>query len=459
MAKIGDHAIVLGAGIGGLLATRVLSDFYGHVTVVERDNLPDDWAQRRGVPQGRHVHGLLSSGSDILGRLFPGLLEELVTDGATVLSGDLSKTWLTFSGHDLDRSCTLTKPLTSYLASRPFVEGHIRRRLRQAPNVTVLDGHDVVEMTATDRVTGARVANRGAAQDRVLEGDLVVDAMGRGARTPALLDKLGYGRPAEERIVVQVAYASQMLRIPAGTTTEKLILVSATPQRPTGGALFAYENDTWMVTVAGLAGYEPPDDRADMLTYAAEFAPPPMLAALQAAEPLGEVCRYRYPASQWRRYDRMRRFPDGLLVFGDAICSFNPVYGQGMSVAALEAMALRDCLRGGDRNLSRRFFRAAAKPVGRVWQMAAGADLALPQVDGRRSIPIRLSNWYTERVLAAAESDPVVTEGFFRVMNLLDSPARLLRPNVAYRVATRQRRARPGTRPSTTQAPEAASSR
>jgi 2-polyprenyl-6-methoxyphenol hydroxylase-like FAD-dependent oxidoreductase len=155
----------------------------------------------------------------------------------------------------------------------------------------------------------------------------------------------------------------------------------------------------------------------------------------------------------------MRRFPDGLLVFGDAICSFNPVYGQGMSVAALEAMALRDCLRGGDRNLSRRFFRAAAKPVGRVWQMAAGADLALPQVDGRRSIPIRLSNWYTERVLAAAESDPVVTEGFFRVMNLLDSPARLLRPNVAYRVATRQRRARPGTRPSTTQAPEAASSR
>ncbi len=173
-----------------------------------------------------------------------------------------------------------------------------------------------------------------------------------------------------------------------------------------------------------------------MLHFAEDFAPAPMMAALRAAEPLTEVCHYGHPASQWRRYDKMRRFPAGLLVLGDAICSFNPVYGQGMSVAALEAIALRHCLRRGGGDLSRRFFRAAARPIGAAWQLAAGADLALPQAQGRRSVATRVGNWYTERVLAAAESDIVVTERFMRVTNLVDRPVRLLHPSVMLRVAT-----------------------
>jgi 2-polyprenyl-6-methoxyphenol hydroxylase-like FAD-dependent oxidoreductase len=131
----------------------------------------------------------------------------------------------------------------------------------------------------------------------------------------------------------------------------------------------------------------------------------------------------------------MPRFPEGLLVFGDAICSFNPVYGQGMSVAAREALALRDCLTRGADDLGRRFLRAAAGCVNTAWQMACGADLALPQIPGPRPVSVRLSNWYTERVLTAAENDPVVTETFFRVMNLVDPPSRLMRPAIVRRVA------------------------
>ncbi|HET9874467.1 MAG TPA: 2-polyprenyl-6-methoxyphenol hydroxylase-like oxidoreductase [Mycobacterium sp.] len=442
MGQLGEHAVVLGASMGGLLAARVLADFYEAVTLVERDELPENPTQRRGVPQGRHVHGLLSSGSDVLGQLFPGLLDELVAAGGNVLDeGDLSRIWMRLSGHDLNRSSAFAKPITSYLASRPFLEAHVRQRVRSIGNVTIMDDHDVVGLIAArpDRVTGARVANRDTRHERELTADLVVDAMGRAGRTPAFLDALGYGRPMEDRIVVEMTYASQLLRVPPKTLTEKLILVGAVPQRPTGGALFACEKDTWMVTLAGLVGHEPPTDRAGMIRYAAQFAPPPMMAALEAAEPLTEVSRYRYPASLRRRYDKMYRFPEGLLVFGDAMCSFNPVYGQGMSVAALEAIALRDCLARGDRDLSRRFFRAAAKPVGAAWQLASGADLALPQAQGRRSVQTRLANRYTGWLLAAAESDPVVTEAFFRVTNLVDSPVRLLHPKIVRRVASAKR--------------------
>ncbi|MGH3541777.1 MAG: FAD-dependent oxidoreductase [Mycobacterium sp.] len=450
MSKVGGRAVVLGASMGGLLATRVLADCYSNVTVVERDALPDGAMHRRGVPQSRHVHALLSSGSQILGELFPGLLDELVAAGANVLDGgDPSRVWVRFGGHDLNRSGPVLDPaaLTSYLGSRPFLEAHVRSRLRALDNVTIMDSHDVIDLISADpgRIAGARVADHDSGAERVLHADLVVDATGRAARTPAFLEESGYGRPPEERTVAKVAYASQMLRIPPNTLTEKMILVGALPERPTGGALLACENDTWMLTLAGLAGHEPPADPPGRIRFAEQFAPAPMLTAMKAAEPLGEVYHCHFPASKWRRYEKMRRFPAGLLVFGDAICSFNPVYGQGMSVAALQAITLRDCLIWGDGDLGRRFFRAAAKPIGAVWQMAAGADLALPQVEGRRSVSIRLSNWYADRVLAAAASDPVVTERFVRVMALVDPPARLLTPSLIARVATAGRRRRQRT--------------
>ena len=189
-----------------------------------------------------------------------------------------------------------------------------------------------------------------------------------------------------------------------------------------------------------MAGREPTGERADMIAFAEEFAPH-VLAAVRAAEPLGEVARHRMPSSQRRRYDKMRRFPEGLLVFGDAICSFNPIYGQGMTVAALEALALRDCLctemsiYPGD-SFGPPQSRSAGLAHGR------GSRSRLPQILGSATIPMRLSNWYTDRVLAAAKSDSVVTEGFFRVINLVDPPARMLRPSFLMRVAATNRRRR-----------------
>ena len=451
MPELGDHAVVLGASMGGLLAARVLADFFETVTVVERDVLPNGPAIRHGVPQGRHVHVLLARGAQILDELFPGFLNELVADGAPVWDdGELSELHLSFGGHEMLRSGKLglePKALAVYMPSRPFLECHVLRRLHAMRNVTILGGHEVAELTSTadrNRVTGARVVSRDSGAERELTADVVMDAMGRGAHTPAFLERLGYGRPVEDHIVMHTTYVSQLLRIPRGTLNVMLVDISPAPGRPTGMFLTGYEDDTWMFTVFGMVGHEPPRDLAGMLSFAKEYCPAHLIAAMRAAEPIGEVAHHRMPSSQWRRYDKMPRLPDGLLVCGDAICTFNPVYGQGMTVAALDAAALRDCLRRGGTDLPRRYFRASAKPIGVAWQMVASADLAFPGVAGRRSRSMRVTTRLVDWALTACESDPVVAARFFKVNGLIDRPIRLLHPAFVYRVAVANLRRRRG---------------
>jgi 2-polyprenyl-6-methoxyphenol hydroxylase-like FAD-dependent oxidoreductase len=278
----------------------------------------------------------------------------------------------------------------------------------------------------------------------VLTADLVVDATGRSARTPAFLDALGFGRPAEDHVSVRVVYSSQLLRLPPGTLKEMVVLVTPAPGRPIAMALAGYENDTWMFTVGGMVGLEPPSERAEMLAFIEGLVPAHVTAAIGAAEPLTEVCRFRYPESRWRRYDKMRRFPAGLLVVGDAICSFNPIYGQGMTVAALQAQALRQSLQRGANGLARRYFRAAAKPIGVAWRFAVGGDLNLPEVEGPRPLSLRLANKYVDRLQTAAESDLAVAEQFTKVVALVDPPTRLLQPQMMIRVAAANLRRRDG---------------
>ncbi|MFI5506753.1 FAD-dependent oxidoreductase [Mycobacterium sp. NPDC051804] len=441
MTKIGEHAVVLGASMGGLSAARVLAEHFETVTVVERDVLPHSSANRRGVPQGRHGHAILGRGLAALADFFPGFADDLLAAGVPVLDyRDLSETYLSFAGHLIPRSGGLANVPAVFIPSRPLLETLVRQRLRAFESVNLLDGYDVAALLSDaggDRVTGARVKAHNSDREHVLNADLVVDATGRAARTPALLNALGYGRPPECSVKVRVTYSSQLFQLPPGALREKIVLVGPVPGRPFGMALLGYENDTWMLTVFGMAGCTPPDVSDEMIDFAAGLAPRHVIDAVRAGEALGEPCRFGYPESRWRRFDKMRRFPDGLVVLGDAMCSFNPIYGQGMTVAMLQAEALGQCLQEGPVDLPRRYFRAAAKPVGVAWQFATGADLKLPEIEGPRSLAVRLTNSYADRLQAAGEYDLDVAAQFLRVVGLMDPPANLVRPRMLLRTAMR----------------------
>jgi len=249
----------------------------------------------------------------------------------------------------------------------------------------------------------------------------MVDAMGRGARTPTFLESLGYGRPVTERSAANASYSSQSLRVPAGTINEKMTFVVPDPNLPTGGAFSAYEDNTWMLTVFRVDQHEPPADLAGLIALGTHFMSPALPTALKAGEPVGGVEVFRYPGGVWRRYDKMLQFPAGLLVFGDAICSFSPIYAQGMTVAALEAIALRECLSQSDEDLSERFFHAAAGLVGPQWASNQFNDLYMYTANGRPSVSQEVRE-LREEVLIAAETSSVLTERLFRTMNLIDPP-------------------------------------
>ena len=445
MRKIGDHAVVVGASMAGLLAARVLSDAYERVTLLERDTLPTKPDRRRGVPQGRHAHVLVPGGTQILDELFPGLLDDLVAGGVPVIR-DLGELRFSPAGH---RLCLTGRPTQPFIcqASRPFLEDRVRTHVQALPTVEILDRCEIVGLTTTtlrDRVTGVRMLPHAAVVEERLGADLVLDATGRGGRTTAWLAAIGYEEPPQEQLTIHLRYATRHLRLhPDALPGHKFVTIGAEPGRATGLVLFAEEDDRWVLTVIGYGRHHPPTDPEAFLAFVQTIAPPEVFAAIRDAEPLDDIVAYRFPANIRRRYERLRRFPAGLLVVGDALCSTNPAYALGMSVAALQAAALQDTLAGGDRDLARRFFRAAAKPINMAWQLTIGSDLALPQVQGPRPLPVRVMNAYVNRVLTAAERDPTVAEQFLQVAALQDPATRLFRPSTARRVVLGNLRRRP----------------
>lgn len=446
-----EHAVVIGSSMGGMVAARVLSKTHRRVTVLDRDTLVDDSRPRKGVPQGRHVHGLQPGGARILEELFPGLLADLADTGVSRLD-NLAQADYGVGGRMLfGGDHALSAPM--YLSSRPHLESRVRARLRTVPNVEIRSQCQVSGLTTTGTpgrttVTGVRVnpLDGDRAEER-LDADLVVDSSGRGGRTTAWLTELGYQAPDEDKVVVDIKYVSQRLRLPHGALGDKrIVLIAAESGRASVLVLVAQEGGWWQFTIGGYGPLKPPTDQDAVLTFTREIAPPEVFAAIRDAERLTEPVAHRFPASLRRRYERLTRFPERLVVFGDAVCSFNPLYGQGMSVAAFQGMALRECLRNGDDGLARRFFRAATKPIDSAWQLAVAGDLALPEVPGEPPLAMRVANSYLERLFTAAERDPVLSDRFLRVAGMVDQPTALFRPSTLGRVLAGGRRAATGGR-------------
>lgn len=434
MKNLGEHAIVIGASMGGLLAARALSDFYTTVTVLERDAFPAADTPRKGVPQGRHIHGLLARGSAILEEFFPGYNNEVVAQSGGLL-GDVANdvTWI---GHNVTLAAG-TSGLIGLIASRPVLEGHLRRRVLRLPNVRAIE-NCAVRGLATDparkNVTGVRMRVEGKLEETA-SADLVVDATGRGSSSVAWLEELGYQPPVNEKVEIGIGYMTRTYRRrPADLDGRLGIVVAGSAPNWRNGVMLAQEHDTWIVSAGGFLGDDAPDNDQGFLAYLATLPTMEIHDVVARAEPLSEYTRYRYTSSVRWRYEKLARFPGNYLVFGDAICSFNPIYGQGMTVAAQEALRLQQCLLAGSNDLARRFFRAAARIVDIPWDIAVGNDLRHPQVKGARPPMLRFINWYIGKLHLAAANDSTLTSTFLKVVNLMIPPPSLLSPSIAWRV-------------------------
>ncbi|MBW3657428.1 MAG: hypothetical protein KY457_02245, partial [Actinobacteria bacterium] len=378
MTRRGTHAVVLGASMAGLVHAVPLAARFDRVTLVERDVLPDTAEQRRGVPQGSHVHLLVPGGVVRLEELLPGVLADLARRGAHVIE---APEWRFNMGGD--RLALADPDLRITGATRPLIEATVRDRVLALAGVELLDGWSARELTTTgDRrqVTGVRLRSEADGAERVLDADLVVDTTGRGSPSPRWLEALGYGTPEEESLKVDVHYTSRLFRRdPADLDGCRHVLVDIPPGASRGGVALAVEDGRWLVTLIGMLGERPPADLEGFRAYAGSLWNDELHAIVRGAEPVGDASRRAFPAFSRRRYDRLPRLPERYAVSGDAVCSFDPRFGQGMTVALIEAMELGRVLdEHGLERVGERLLSAAGWAVQDAWELATGADLAHP---------------------------------------------------------------------------------
>ena len=439
----GRHALVIGGSIGGLLAARVLSDYFERVTIVDRDTFPTTPDHRKGVPQSYHAHALLASGQVILKGLFPDIMDDLRRDGALSAFNAIPFTLVSPAG----KLPALKQPGEFLAFSRFLLEWHVRNHLSHRPGIRIVANTEVIGWLSTPdhaRVTGVQVRERGqmASIDR-LHADLVIDASGRHSQSLQWLVELGYEAPPEEIINSGLGYASRFYARPENFPSEwqALIINGRPPHNARAGLILPVENGRWHVSLGGFADHFPPTDEEGFLQWARDLPDPSIYETLRVAQPLTPIRGYRTPENRLRHFERVPRWPVGLIVTGDAVCSFNPIYGQGMTVSALDAMTLNRCLQEQQRspgaNFEQHFQQALAKTVADAWLIATSEDLRWPGVTlrGARPTPgLELLHRYMDLVLYSAVADRQITQAYMEVITMVNTPRSLAQPRMLARV-------------------------
>ncbi|WP_281194548.1 NAD(P)/FAD-dependent oxidoreductase [Halorubrum sp. F4] len=430
-STLGDRAVVVGGSVAGLCAARVLADAFGEVVLIERDTIPETPRPRDGAPQTSHPHAMLEAGRATIEDLFPGFGERVL--GGDGLLIDAAREMRYFDGGDFLADGPERLPM--YCASRALFEHAIRQGLDRTPSVSQR-GNRAFTTYRTDadgNVTGVEFRDEDGTS-ATLEADLVVDATGRTSRTPSWLEAEGYDPPAESSVEIDVTYST--IRVARPESVRHALVVPPDPPRTRGAAAIPIEGDRWEVILQGVHGDDAPTDREGLVAFAEAFPVDEVAELVRDREWTSEgIHHYPFPASVRRHYDRLDRFPDGLVVTGDAIASFNPIYGQGMSVAALDALLLHHALAsGGLDDLGPRFFDRAADVVDAVWNVAVGSDFEFEATTGPKPAGTDLFNRYVDRLVSTAHDDGRVTDAYYRVFRLEREPTSLLRPGVLWRV-------------------------
>jgi 2-polyprenyl-6-methoxyphenol hydroxylase-like FAD-dependent oxidoreductase len=429
------RAVVLGASIAGLLAGRVLADFFDEVLLLDKESLDEGPTPRKAVPQGNHIHGILTPTFHTLERFLPELIQDLVDGGAHVFDGGRDWRFHTY-GNYLAHGET---GQTLIASTRPFFEYHLRSRVTGIGNIDIRTEHrfkNWVTSSNNERVEGLVVSN--AAQDIDLKADLVVDARGRSSTISKELHALGYEAPAEEFVGIDLGYTTRLYRAPGFSPDWTLLVLNPTvPQSWTGGLIENVENEQWIVTQFGYFGDHAPADDDGFLERAQSLAAPDIADFLAIAEPVSDFRQFGTRQCKMLRFEKLDNFPERLLVIGDAVCNLNPIYAQGMTKAAREAGHLWDSLSDhlkqtdsmdGFADTFRRTLPAAGAEW--AWQLTSGNDLGYPQTTGERQPAGAFMGWYMKRLFLRSAKSLDARKRLFDSLMLVNPPDHLMKPGM-----------------------------
>lgn len=432
MPDIGGHAVVVGASISGLLTARVLADGFDRVTVIERDDLPGQPSPRDGAPQARQPHVLQEAGRAIIEDLLPGYGDDLVSEGGLIIDAASDFNFYDEDGYVAHPDTRM--PI--YAGSRPLLEYVIRKRVTELAPVELRSGTRVVDYLTDEigtTVTGVQVLGTDGGE-MSLSADLTVDATGRTSRTPRWLESQGYETPTVAEVNVDLAYSTTSVE--RDPNDRRAFWAPASPPYTRGGGALPIENGRWQMVMHGVHGDDPPQDAAEFREFASTLQISELDEILDSHEILSDdIDYYPFPSNRRRYYEELDRFPNGLVVVGDAIASYNPIYGQGMSVAALHALVLHHTLaENGLDDLALEFFDDVESIVDVAWMMAVGADFQFPETTGPKPRGTGLMGWYLSRLTRKAHRDAELSERFLRVIMMENPPTTLFRPSVIWRV-------------------------
>lgn len=438
---LGRQAVVIGAGMAGMPAARVLADYFNQVIVLENDTLPTEASPRPGTPQSKHLHVLLAGGQRALSSLFPGFEQDLVAAGAQTYQVS-TVTKYEFPGYESFPKRDLGFP--AYSMTRPLLESVVRKHFRAVPNIKLHERCRAQQLITAEhgaRVTGVTCLHSdGTVED--IQADLLVDASSNGQLTLNLLAALGLPAPEETTVGVETGYSSTLFEIPADAPSDWRVVVTYVdpPKNRRGALMVPVEGNRWILGLLGSHDVKPPDDETGFLEFASQLRTQTVYNAIKGATRCAPITRYAFKASRWRHFEKLEKFPAGLIPFGDTICRFNPIYGQGMSVAAKEACLLRDLLAAsvtdgnGTDSVPAEFLAQAQPIIDAPWATAVIPDFLDPLTEGERPADLENALKFGAALRRLAFRDAEIHKLMMEVQHLLKPRSVLREPEIVERV-------------------------
>ncbi|PJZ69096.1 hypothetical protein CH373_17645 [Leptospira perolatii] len=430
-------AIVIGCGIGGLMAARALADFFKKVTVLDRDKLPSSSNPRQGVPQGKHPHVLLNSGKDVIESFFPGMIEELRKEGLNVIDSSQEFIWHHFGVW----KSRFRSGVHLMLFTRPFLEWNLRKRLKATYGVEFIPEKSVEGLLSDvtkRRITGVRLSS-----GKELFADLIVDASGRGSRCPQWLESLGYPKPFEEKIGIDLAYTSFLCKAPKNFDQNWKLLIEypKSPDNWRAGFISCVEGNRWLVSLNGYFKDHAPTNQSGFMNFAKTLTRPNLYNFIKYAKPITDITIFKIPTNRWRRFDRLSDFPENLVPFADSVCALNPIFGQGISVASLQSKILHDCLmeqfrssRNSLKGFANRVRKRLPNAIKLPWFLTKTLDLHYPQATGSRPFGHSILMWYINRMMELMSVNQRIYYEYLWTIHLKKSLWNIIKPSVSLTV-------------------------